>query len=184
MVATKAALSIRVDALADDDSKSTEGAPSIGVENRAKLESRLRALEHRLGIVSTRSSAADGPKQSKYEASGSGAAYNESADAPAGLLSTHPAAVDEKAAKKAAKAAKKAAEAAAAGGMDVDDGAAELSKEERKAAKKAAKLAAANGDGEVKEKKSKKRRADDDDEEPAVEDGEKKKKKSKKTKSE
>jgi len=177
MVSTKAALSIRVDALADDDSKSTEGAPSIGVENRVKLESRLRALEHRLGIVSTRSSAADGPKQSKYEASGSGAAYNESADAPAGLLPTQPAVVDEKAAKKAAKAAKKAAEA-----MEVD-GADELSKEERKAAKKAAKLAAANGDGEAKEKKSKKRRADDD-EEPAAEDGEKKKKKSKKTKSE
>ncbi len=46
MVATKAALSIRVDALTDADGKSEEMAPSIGLENRAKLESRLRALEH------------------------------------------------------------------------------------------------------------------------------------------
>ncbi|KAJ3532249.1 hypothetical protein NM688_g7452 [Phlebia brevispora] len=45
MVATKAALSIRVDALTDPDGKSEPAAPSIGLENRAKLESRLRALE-------------------------------------------------------------------------------------------------------------------------------------------
>ena len=46
MVATKAALSIRVDALTDADGKSELTAPSIGIENRAKLESHLRALEH------------------------------------------------------------------------------------------------------------------------------------------
>ncbi|KAH9918133.1 uncharacterized protein B0H18DRAFT_1032165, partial [Fomitopsis serialis] len=43
--ATKAALSIRVDALSDVDTKSEPQAPSIGIENRAKLEARLRSLE-------------------------------------------------------------------------------------------------------------------------------------------
>jgi nucleolar protein 58 len=45
MVATKAALSIRVNALTDADSKSNESANSIGVENRAKLEKHLLDLE-------------------------------------------------------------------------------------------------------------------------------------------
>ena len=43
MVATKAALSIRVDALTEADEKSEPTAPTIGIENRAKLEARLRA---------------------------------------------------------------------------------------------------------------------------------------------
>jgi len=45
MVATKTALSARVDALTDADEKSTPSAPTIGLENRAKLEARLRSLE-------------------------------------------------------------------------------------------------------------------------------------------
>ncbi|KAH7103031.1 Nop-domain-containing protein [Auriculariales sp. MPI-PUGE-AT-0066] len=45
MVATKTALSVRVDALADADTKSESDAASIGIEAKAKLESRLRALE-------------------------------------------------------------------------------------------------------------------------------------------
>ena len=47
MVSTKAALSISVDALSDPGSKSSADTASIGIENRAKLESRLRALEYR-----------------------------------------------------------------------------------------------------------------------------------------
>ena len=47
IIATKAALSIRVDALSDAHSKSSVDAASVGTENRAKRESRLRALEYR-----------------------------------------------------------------------------------------------------------------------------------------
>ena len=53
MVAIKAALSISVDALSDADSKSSADAASIGIENRAKLESRLRALEYRNDLTTT-----------------------------------------------------------------------------------------------------------------------------------
>jgi len=146
MVATKAALSIRVDALSDADSKSDENAPSIGVANRAKLESRLRALEHRLGIVSVRSSAADGKKQSKFEMTGNGAGYNDAGDSvqliPTQTGETSP----EKKAKKEKKSKKSDemdVDAPAAGpstGGEVDEAEA---KRLRKEAKKAAKAAAA-----------------------------------------
>ena len=66
MVATKAALSIRVDALTDADGKSEPTAPSIGIENRAKLESRLRALEHQLEGDMVRRFAGDAGKN-RYE---------------------------------------------------------------------------------------------------------------------
>lgn len=87
MVATKAALSIRVDALTDADGKSEPTAPSIGIENRAKLESRLRALEHQGELAGVRSFSAPGKKQGKYEATGETRTYNASADA-VGLVST------------------------------------------------------------------------------------------------
>ncbi|CDZ96784.1 nop domain-containing protein [Phaffia rhodozyma] len=166
MVATKTALSIRVDALMDNDSKSDDNAPTIGVENRAKLESRLRALEHRLGIVSVRSSAADGRKQNKFEMTGNGAKYNDVADATE-LIATQPAATPaEEGAEKKEKKDKKKRKSEAGDGMDVDEATnGELSKEEKKRLKKEAKeaaKAAANGDASEdsspkKEKKSKKR---------------------------
>ncbi|EGG07165.1 uncharacterized protein MELLADRAFT_25214, partial [Melampsora larici-populina 98AG31] len=56
MTAAKAALSIRHDALADSDTKSTEDAALIGIEARIKLESRLRRLEQSIGIQSVRKS--------------------------------------------------------------------------------------------------------------------------------
>ncbi|KAL7417597.1 Nop domain-containing protein [Mrakia frigida] len=200
MVATKAALSIRVDALSDADSKSDENAPSIGVENRAKLESRLRALEHRLGIVSVRSSAAEGKKQSRFEMTGNGAGYNDAADSVS-LIPTQPTgeASPEKKVKKEKKSKKSDdmdVDAPAAGpstGGEVDEAEA---KRLRKEAKKAAKAAAA-GLIEVdapsapvaaveevkKEKKSKKRRASEvgGEAEAEVEGGEKKKSKKKKS---
>jgi len=43
MMATRTALSVRVDALTDTAEKSTPTAATIGLENRAKLEARLRA---------------------------------------------------------------------------------------------------------------------------------------------
>ena len=82
MVATKAALSIRVDALTDVDGKSEPTAPSIGLENRAKLESRLRALEYQSDLGSTRTPV---KKQQRFEMSGETKVYNTAGDA-VGLL--------------------------------------------------------------------------------------------------
>jgi predicted glutamine amidotransferase len=45
VVVTKTALSVRVDALADAGEKSTPSAPKISLEDRAKLEARLRSVE-------------------------------------------------------------------------------------------------------------------------------------------
>ncbi|KII96002.1 hypothetical protein PLICRDRAFT_130139 [Plicaturopsis crispa FD-325 SS-3] len=81
MVATKAALSIRVDALTDADGKSEPQAPSIGIENRAKLESRLRALEHQGGMSDVRRFADGGKKQPRFDMTGETKTYNTGADA-------------------------------------------------------------------------------------------------------
>jgi len=80
MVATKAALSIRVDALTDSDGKSEPLAPSIGIENRAKLESRLRALEHQGDMAGVRRFA-DNKKQQPFQMTGETKTYNTQADA-------------------------------------------------------------------------------------------------------
>lgn len=82
MVATKAALSIRVDALTDADGKSEPSAPSIGIENRGKLESRLRALEHQLegGTVRRFAGENSGKKQQRFEMKGETKTYNAAAD--------------------------------------------------------------------------------------------------------
>lgn len=84
MVATKAALSIRLDALADADSKSSLESATIGIESRVKLESRLRLLEQGIGHTSLRSIAkshdAKAGNQAKFEMTGNGAKYNDAAD--------------------------------------------------------------------------------------------------------
>jgi nucleolar protein 58 len=81
MVATKAALSIRVDALTDADGKSEETAPSIGLENRAKLESRLRALEHQNDLSGVRRFADKNQQPQRFEMKGQTKTYNAAADA-------------------------------------------------------------------------------------------------------
>lgn len=81
MVATKAALSIRVDALTDSDGKSEPTAPSIGIENRAKLESRLRALEHTGDLHGAARFAGNGKSQPRFEMKGETKTYNTQADA-------------------------------------------------------------------------------------------------------
>lgn len=87
MVATKTALSVRVDALTDVDEKSTPSAPTIGLENRAKLEARLRSLEAESDATGVRRFAA-GPNQQKRVKLGPAApTYNPAADA-VGLVST------------------------------------------------------------------------------------------------
>ena len=79
MVATKAALSIRVDALTDADGKSEPSAPSIGIENRAKLEARLRALEEGGDAAGVRA-AQFGKKQQRFQMTGETKTYNTAAD--------------------------------------------------------------------------------------------------------
>ncbi|SRR5258706_11370187 len=88
MVATKAALSIRVDALSDADSKSSADASSIGIENRAKLESRLRALEYRNDLTTTTPFKGEKKKeQPRFEMKTEVKQYNTAADA-VGFLPT------------------------------------------------------------------------------------------------
>ena len=88
MVATKAALSIRVDALSDADSKSSIDAASIGIENRAKLESRLRALEYRNDLTTTTPFRGEKKKeQPRFEMKTEVKQYNTAADA-VGFLPT------------------------------------------------------------------------------------------------
>ena len=134
MVATKAALSIRLDALADADSKSSLDSATIGLESRVKLESRLRLLEQGIGHTSLRSIAkshdAKAGNQPKFELSGNGAKYNDAADTllptAAPVAGSSAMEVDGEDEKKAAKAAKKekkrkaAEEEAAAADMSVD----------------------------------------------------------------
>ncbi|EJF63045.1 Nop-domain-containing protein [Dichomitus squalens] len=119
MVATKAALSIRVDALTDADDKSEPHAPSIGIENRAKLEARLHALETQSDASAVRSAFA-GKKQARFQMTGETKTYNTAADA-VDLVPTQrepmeaavKAVLDVKAEKKRAKEEKKAKKRAA-----------------------------------------------------------------------
>ncbi|KAJ7666532.1 hypothetical protein B0H17DRAFT_1018936 [Mycena rosella] len=162
MVATKAALSIRVDALTDSDGKSELMAPSIGLENRAKLESRLRALEHQGDQAGVRRFADSGKKQARFEMEGETKTYNTAADA-VDLVSTQrdpmaiavKAVLDVKEEKKRAKeerrakkrAEKEKSEEVGDVTMDVDE---EAGDEEKKAKKdkkrKRRESEAANGD--------------------------------------
>ncbi|EST05623.1 Nop domain protein [Kalmanozyma brasiliensis GHG001] len=204
MVATKAALSIRLDALADADTKSDEGAPTVGIEARAKLESRLRALEMQSGLSglrSARNAAGDqGHKQKAFQMEAGGRTYNAAGDAagpsdmaaaahlaPSMLPSTPAKATEEKLSKEERKALKKARKSEAAVEESATPVAQEadedkLSKEERKALKKA-KKEAANGVVETPSKKDKKKRSADEADvnaTPKSEPGSSKKKKSKK----
>lgn len=156
MVATKAALSIRVDALTDVDEKSEPQAPSIGIENRAKLEARLHALEQQ-GDGSAVRSAFAGKKQARFQMTGETKTYNTAADA-VDLVPTQrepmeaavQAVLDVKAEKKRAKEERRAKKRAERGGassdveMDVDGE--EDKKEDKKKRKR--RESEANGDAE------------------------------------
>ncbi|GAA5882756.1 hypothetical protein JCM1840_002594 [Sporobolomyces johnsonii] len=185
MVATKAALSIRLDALADADSKSSLDSATIGIENRAKLESRLRQLEAGLGHTSLRSLAkanGQGEKQKRFEMKGNGAGYNAGADAvslvPTGVepgkgpgdegvegMKVDGEETEEqrrKREKKEKKERRKSEKGVEADEGDEDEAAKKERKRLKKEAKKAAE-AAAGGDAEgaspaKKEKKDKKKR--------------------------
>lgn len=156
MVGTKAALSIRLDALADADTKSDVSAPTIGLDARAKLESRLRGMEHQSTVSGLRGArgADAGYKQKPFEYTpGASRAYNAAADAPPSASVPQKVDLDGAAdtSKKLSKEEKKALKRAAKGDESAvsaagDESTASLSKEERKALKKAKKAAVANGD--------------------------------------
>lgn len=87
MVATKTALSVRVDALTEADEKSTPSAPTIGLENRAKLEARLRSLEAESDATGVRRFAAGPHQQKRVKLAPAAPTYNPAVDA-VGLVST------------------------------------------------------------------------------------------------
>ncbi|EJD54021.1 Nop-domain-containing protein [Auricularia subglabra TFB-10046 SS5] len=145
MVATKTALSVRVDALADADGKSDADAASIGLANRAKLESRLRALEMQGDLSGARRFAdANGGaarKTQRVELSGAAAkSYNAADDlVPAQrdpLEAAVQAVIDVKDEKKRAKEDKRKKRAEKNGAADGDESAMEVDGEEKKKDKK------------------------------------------------
>jgi nucleolar protein 58 len=87
MVATKTALSVRVDALTEADDKSTPSAPTIGLENRSKLEARLRTLEAESDASGMRRFASGPHQQTRVKSGPAVPTYNPAADA-VGLVST------------------------------------------------------------------------------------------------
>ncbi|KAK6906124.1 nucleolar protein 58 [Kwoniella mangroviensis CBS 10435] len=173
MVATKAALSIRVDALSDAESRSEATSAEVGITNRVKLESRLRALEHQAGIQSVRkvTSGVNGRSQPKFELGNNGSgSYNANTDnlpldSVNGMLPTQPqtavkkaveAVLEVKEEKRAEKSddkeskkdkKKKRKSEAAVGDVTMDDADESMvageTKEERKARKEAKKAAKA-----------------------------------------
>ncbi|CDO74122.1 hypothetical protein BN946_scf185043.g172 [Trametes cinnabarina] len=166
MVATKTALSVRVDALTDADEKSGPQAPSIGLENRARLEARLHALENQ-GDASAVRSAFSGKKQQRFQMTGETKTYNTAADA-VDLVPTQrepmeaavKAVLDVKAEKKKAKEERKAKKRAekevngkgdAEAKMDVDGEEEAESKESKKEKKRKRRESEANGDVEKEE---------------------------------
>lgn len=160
MVATKTALSVRVDALTDADDKSTPSAPTIGLENRAKLEARLRTLEAESDATGVRRFATGPNQQKRIKPDPAVATYNSAADA-VGLVSTQrepmesavKAVLDVKEEKRRAKEERRAQKRAekekakAEDAVDGDSDAMDVVKEER-------------DDERTEEKKRKRRKSD------------------------
>ena len=86
MVATKTALSVRVDALTEADEKSMPSAPTIGLENRAKLEGHLHTLEAESDASGVRRFATGPNQQKRVKFDSAAPTYNSAADA-VGLVS-------------------------------------------------------------------------------------------------
>ncbi|KZV71401.1 Nop-domain-containing protein [Peniophora sp. CONT] len=163
MVATKTALSARVDALSDAADKSEPTAPSIGVENRAKLEARLRMLEMGQEAGGARHFAGNGAQQSKFSMTGGASTYNDSADfvstqrepapeerAVKAVLSVKEdkeREKEEKRRRKEEKRAKKAEKEVSQDAMEVDGDEEETAAEKKE--KKRKRKSEANGDADV-----------------------------------
>ncbi|CAN1348084.1 Probable nucleolar protein 5-1 [Linum perenne] len=160
-LAAKASLAIRYDALGDGQNN------TMGLENRIKLEARLRSLEGK-ELGRSAGSVKGKPKIEAYDKDrkkGAGGTYNPSADA---VLVT-PKSNGEETVEQKRKT------------DDDDDKPAEEEKKDKKKKKKKSKDVeeAAEEDGAAKKEKKKKKKKEE--EEADVEDGEKKKKKRKRS---
>ncbi|WFD33635.1 Nucleolar protein 58 [Malassezia cuniculi] len=157
MVATKAALSIRLDALADADSKSDLSAPTIGAEARAKLEARARGLDQSAAVASLRAArgADSGYKQQAFSMQDGGRGYNTAADAAPAVPAPIPTDEEPKLSKEERKALKKQkkAEAEAEPEAEAEDG---EKKKKKKEKSKRSSEELGDEDGEKKKKKKKK----------------------------
>ncbi|KAK0546001.1 Nucleolar protein 58 [Tilletia horrida] len=160
MVATKAALSIRLDALADAESTTnpSEDGATIGAESRIRLEARLRALESGQGLSSLRGigASSSGQRQQAFKLSngnGAAASYNSAADAPGpSTAAASHSSEEKKLSKEERKALKKASKKRAADEMDEDDGGdttVDVSVSEKKKSKKAKKDKHAGENGDI-----------------------------------
>ncbi|KIY45128.1 Nop-domain-containing protein [Fistulina hepatica ATCC 64428] len=151
MVATKTALATRVDALTDEDGKSEAEAASLGLQNRAKLESRLRALEHALDGSSVPRVRREQPA---FRMQGETKTYNNAADLiPAQREDSMDVAMQkEKKEKKDKKRKHRDSDAAPAAATEEER---KARKKARKAEKEAAK-AAGSANGDVPKKKKRK----------------------------
>ncbi|KAJ3079506.1 Ribosomal RNA processing protein 1 A [Quaeritorhiza haematococci] len=171
-VATKAALGIRCDALGEG-----KETPEIGLEQRAKVEARLRQLEGKAVHKANASGSKGKPSQKKFEMTPA-QSYNTSTDTV--LPSTSQNGSAKKSKKEKAKAESDDEEEQPQK-MDVEEESS--SKKEKKKKKKAE---AAEEDEEPSEGKKKKRKASEMDDAAEADgeaaDGEKKKKKKKKSK--
>ena len=162
MVATKAALSIRVDALTDADGKSEQQASLIGLENRGKLESRLRALEYQSDMSGAQRFANNGKSQERFSMKGNTQTYNTATDAVDLVPSQREplevamkAVLDVKDEKRKAKEEKKAkrraekereADGDAVGKIDVDEESKETKKEKKRKRRESEVNGEADGD--------------------------------------
>ena len=84
VLAAKAALAIRVDALSDETADGDQVDTTVGLEGRAKVEARLRQLEGG-GVVSGVASSVKASKTAKYDpvaakTASTSVAYNDSSD--------------------------------------------------------------------------------------------------------
>ncbi|KAJ7949320.1 Nucleolar protein like [Quillaja saponaria] len=197
-LAAKTALAIRYDALVDGQDKSPDN--SMGLENRAKLEARLRNLEGReLGRFA--GSAKGKPKIEVYDKDrkkGAGAlitpakTYNPSADSvigqttnsAAGNEETVPKKINTEGEEKKKKKKKKADDDNIALQPDGDthkepDGEAIVKKEKKKKKKDSAEVQNGSQDVDTGEKKRKKRKHTEQEESPEMTSKKKEKKKKK-----
>lgn len=153
MVATKTSLSSRLDALADAETKSDMSSATIGLEQRASLESRLRNLERSIGIQRVRNdNNVSSKKQGKFDYENGAQGYNTNVD---NLIPT-----EQKPESKSEKG---------------EDGLTD--KERRKAEKKAAKAARKSESNDTTDAQSSKKRSRDDDEDEVKEESSPKKEK-------
>ena len=135
MVATKTALSVRIDALTDPETPADATGPTVGSEERIKLESRARGFENRSASAGIRAGRGTdgGYKQKAYVPQDSGRSYNVGADAPPVVTGVADEADDDEDEKAEESPKKEKKSKRSADDLDADDG--ESKKKKKKAHK-------------------------------------------------